>query len=90
MALNEIEIKALNEIKSSLEFSINSINEILIFNEKRDMRSEIKDLIRDWSTIRHDQYGILTNGDQSQDTIESLKILENYLMQSEKMDNSEI
>ena len=88
MALNEIEIKALNELKSSLEYSVNSIYDLLRNDwigddEKAD---EIKTLISDWSTIRHDEFGILENGRQNGDNIKNLKILETFLILLEKPD----
>lgn len=88
MALNEIEIKALNEIKAGLEYSNSIIYDLLRNNwqgddEKADMISE---LVRDWSNITHDQYGVLERlGNQHNGTLESFKILEKFVIESKNL-----
>lgn len=86
MTLPHIEKKAMSEIKEYLQYSLDSINDILeCWNSPEWINNEIKTLIRDYSNITFDQYGHLERlGIQNTEVLRNLVILGNYVQQQEK------
>lgn len=86
MTLNELEKSALFEIKSSLQYSLDSINDLLNnWNSEEYQISEIETLIHDWSNLGFDQFGHTeVLGRQNTEILRHLKVLIDFVKTSKE------